>query len=63
VNLPKADIVVVHRRDGSGTSYCFTDYLAKISPEWQMKVSKTGGCFGELAPGPERPQEMRGLPG
>jgi phosphate transport system substrate-binding protein len=44
VNLPKADIVVVHRSDGSGTSYCFTDYLAKISPEWQMKVSKTGAA-------------------
>ncbi len=38
VMLPKADIVVVHRSDASGTSYCFTDYLSKVSPEWMMKV-------------------------
>ena len=40
VNLPSADIVVVHRSDGSGTSYCFTDYLSKVSDEWQSKVGK-----------------------
>ena len=38
VNLPNADIVVVHRSDGSGTSFVFTDYLSKISPEWKQKV-------------------------
>ncbi len=32
--MPDMDIVVVHRSDGSGTSYVFTDYLAKVSPEW-----------------------------
>ena len=37
-NLPAADITVVHRADGSGTSYVFTDYLAKVSPEWKEKV-------------------------
>jgi phosphate transport system substrate-binding protein len=37
-NLPAADIVVVHRSDGSGTSAVFTDYLSKISPEWKEKV-------------------------
>ena len=40
VNLPAADIVVVHRSDGSGTSYCFTDYLSKVSDEWKNKVGK-----------------------
>jgi len=40
VSLPAQDIVVVHRSDGSGTSYGFTDYLAKVSPEWQQKVGK-----------------------
>jgi len=40
VNLPKDDIVVVHRSDGSGTTYIFTDYLSKISPEWNTKVGK-----------------------
>jgi len=32
--------VVVHRADGSGTSFVFTDYLSKVSPEWQQKVGK-----------------------
>jgi phosphate transport system substrate-binding protein len=38
VKLPASDIVVVHRSDGSGTSYIFTDYLSKVSPEWKSKV-------------------------
>ena len=38
VNLPDADITVVHRSDGSGTSAVFTDYLSKVSPEWKDKV-------------------------
>jgi phosphate transport system substrate-binding protein len=38
VKLPNADIVVVHRTDASGTTFVFTDYLSKISPEWKMKV-------------------------
>ena len=38
VNLPKADIVVVHRAEASGTSFIWTDYLSKVSPEWKMKV-------------------------
>ena len=38
VNLPGADITVVHRSDGSGTSYIWVDYLAKVSPEWKRKV-------------------------
>ena len=40
VTLPAADIIVVHRAEGSGTSYAFTDYLSKVSPEWQQKVGK-----------------------
>ena len=40
VNLPGNDIVVVHRSDGSGTSYCWTDYLSKVSQEWKDKVGK-----------------------
>src|ERR1051325_9193572 len=38
VNLPAKDIVVVHRSDGSGTTYVWVDYLSKVSPEWKMKV-------------------------
>ena len=40
VTLPAADIIVVHRAEGSGTSFAFTDYLSKVSPEWQQKVGK-----------------------
>jgi phosphate transport system substrate-binding protein len=38
VTLPGTDITVVHRSDGSGTSYIWADYLAKVSPEWKQKV-------------------------
>jgi len=40
VNLPNASIVVVHRSDGSGTSYIFTDYLSSVSGQWKGKVGK-----------------------
>jgi phosphate transport system substrate-binding protein len=40
LKLPDKPIVVVHRAEGSGTTYIFTDYLSKISPEWQQKVGK-----------------------
>src|SRR6202790_3702940 len=40
VNLPASDIIVVHRSDGSGTTYIWTDYLSKISDEWKTKVGK-----------------------
>jgi len=39
-SLPAQDIVVVHRSDGSGTTYVWVDYLSKISPEWQSKVGR-----------------------
>jgi len=38
IKLPDQDIVVVHRSDGSGTTYIWADYLSKISPEWKQKV-------------------------
>ena len=40
VNLPDLPVVVVHRSDGSGTSYIFTDYLSNISPVWADSVGK-----------------------
>jgi phosphate transport system substrate-binding protein len=36
--LPDLEIAVVHRSDGSGTTFTFTDYLCKVSPEWKEKV-------------------------
>ncbi len=41
VNLPGSSINVVHRSDGSGTTYIFTDYLSKVSPDWKSSVGKS----------------------
>ncbi len=40
VKLPSAGIAVVHRSDGSGTTFNFTDYLSKVSPDWKGKVGE-----------------------
>ena len=40
VKLPETLITVVHRSDGSGTSFNFTNYLSKVSPEWKEKVGE-----------------------
>jgi len=39
-NLPEMDIVIVHRSDGSGTTFVFTDYLSKVSKQWEKKVGR-----------------------
>lgn len=41
VNLPNEAILPVYRSDGSGTTYIFTDFLSKVSPEWTQKVGKS----------------------
>jgi len=38
LTLPKTDLIVVHRSDGSGTTFVFVDYLSKVSPEWRSRV-------------------------
>lgn len=40
VTLPRQDVIVVHRSDGSGTTYVWTDYLSKVSPAWLQKVGR-----------------------
>ncbi len=40
ISLPSEDIVVIHRSDGSGTTYIWTDYLSKVSEEWKTRVGK-----------------------
>ena len=40
VNLPNQNIIVVHRSDGSGTTFIFTDFLSKVSKEWESGVGK-----------------------
>jgi phosphate transport system substrate-binding protein len=49
VKLPNMPIVVVHRSDGSGTSYIFTDFLSHVSPAWKAKVG-TGKSVSWPAP-------------
>jgi len=41
LKLPNQDVLVVHRSDGSGTTYIFTDYLSKTSSKWKSKVGKS----------------------
>ena len=38
INFPDKEIIVVHRSDGSGTSFIWTDYLSKVSPDWKTQV-------------------------
>src|SRR5579863_6871354 len=38
VNFPDRDIIVIHRSDGSGTTFVWTDYLSKVSPDWKSRV-------------------------
>lgn len=40
LDLPDMDIVVVHRSEGSGTTFMFTDYLSKVSPAWEKRVGR-----------------------
>ena len=40
LKLPTGDIIPCHRSDGSGTTYIFTDYLSKISPDWESEIGK-----------------------
>jgi len=40
VTLPNIDLVIVHRSDGSGTSYIFTDFLSSVSPDWEKQVGR-----------------------
>ena len=57
VNLPDLKIIVVHRSDGSGTTFIFSDYLSKVSEEWRSKVGRgkslnwTTGLGGKGNPG------------
>ena len=56
--LPASDIIVAHRSDGSGTSYIFSDYLSKVSPEWSTKVGKSTSVNWRIVDGP-RSQRIR----
>ena len=57
VKLPATDITVVHRSDGSGTTYIWVDYLSKVSPEWKDQGRRHG--VGQLAGGRRRQGQRR----
>jgi phosphate transport system substrate-binding protein len=61
VSLSARDIVVVHRSDGSGTTYIFTDYLCKISPEWNDKVGKSTSVNWPIGLGGKGNEGVTGL--
>jgi phosphate transport system substrate-binding protein len=61
VNLPAQDIVVVHRSEGSGTSYVWTDYLSKVSTEWQSKVGRNASVNWPVGLGGKGNEGVTGL--
>jgi phosphate transport system substrate-binding protein len=61
VKLPKEDIVVVHRSEGSGTTYIWVDYLAKISPEWKTKVGVASSVNWPVGVGGKGNEGVSGL--
>jgi phosphate ABC transporter phosphate-binding protein len=56
VHLPDEKIVVVHRSDGSGTTFAWTDYLSKVSPEWKSSVGAGTTVTWPVGMGAERNQ-------
>ena len=61
VNLPGTDIVVIHRSDGSGTSFIFTDFLSKVSPEWKSKVGASTSVSWPVGLGGKGNEGVTGL--
>jgi phosphate transport system substrate-binding protein len=61
VKLPNADIVVVHRSDGSGTSFVWTDYLSKVSPDWKSKVGAAASVSWPVGLGGKGNEGVSGL--
>jgi phosphate transport system substrate-binding protein len=60
-SLPNSDIVVVHRSDGSGTSFIFTDFLAKASPDWKSKVGAAASVNWPVGLGGKGNEGVSGL--
>ena len=61
VSLPGTDIVVVHRSEGSGTTYVWVDYLSKVSAEWQSKVGRNTSVNWPVGLGGKGNEEVTGL--
>lgn len=61
VNLPDLPIVVIHRSDGSGTSFIFTDYLTKVNADWAKKVGKASAVNWPAGLGGKGSEGVAGL--
>ena len=61
VNLPAADIIVVHRAEASGTTYIWTDYLSKVSSEWKDKVGRAAAVRWPVGLGGKGSEGVSGL--
>ena len=61
VNIPSMPIVVIHRSDGSGTSFIFTDYLTKVNPDWASKVGKASAVNWPAGLGGKGSEGVAGL--
>jgi phosphate transport system substrate-binding protein len=61
VSLPNTDITVVHRSDGSGTTYIFVDFLAKLSPEWKKRVGVAGSVNWPVGLGAKGNEAVAGM--
>ncbi len=61
VNLPNKSIIVIHRSDGSGTTFVWTDYLSKVSPEWKSKVGSNTSVKWPVGLGSKGNEGVAGL--
>jgi len=61
VNLPETPIMVIHRSDGSGTSFIFTDYLTKVNADWAKKVGKASAVNWPAGLGGKGSEGVAGL--
>ncbi len=61
VNLPNLPIVVIHRSDGSGTSFIYTDYLTKVNPDWAKRVGKASAVNWPAGLGGKGSEGVAGL--
>jgi phosphate transport system substrate-binding protein len=61
VNLPDKQILPVYRSEGSGTTYIFTDWLSKVSPEWQQKVGRNSAVKWPVGIGQKGSEGVSGM--
>src|SRR5215470_14677692 len=61
INFPDKEIIVVHRSDGSGTSFIWTDFLSKVSPDWKSQVGSDTSVKWPIGMGGKGNEGVAGL--